>query len=162
MMNEFIPIAETIITNPNLFLAHLMQFLSCPDIIEMSGNKKIRLDGNIRNKQYGKVYIIGDISGLLAYIEIKLHEVEEFPEQTILTRTLNETLSKMQTTNLIHPLMIDKTSRMGITESFLPTFSERNIYLVRLFVRKNAPPEFIGVLSNFIKQYNETMLSVNP
>lgn len=150
---EFTFIVENLVRNIRLFITHFKTFLNAPDVKSIVNETLILVEGNISSNSPSKLFLRGEINGIIGYIDVFPREE---PQEILIEK---KTLPELQK-EFIQPIsgLPTKTQVMlpsppPSTEILQPDVDINRIYLIRIFLKRNLPAEFTSIVRNFVLTY---------
>jgi len=149
---EFLHIADSIVRNIQLFVLELTNFLNAPDIKSIINETEIKVTGNIPETKPSKIFIQGQFSGLIGYIDVIPQEEENVPEY-VSGANIPLPQPRIEPPRSVPSAPISRES----TEPLIPQppqFVISKVYIIRVFLKRNLPPEFTYIVRNFVLTYH--------
>jgi len=111
------------------------------------------VEGNISSNSPSKLFLRGEINGIIGYVDIFPREE---PQEILIEK---KTLPGIQK-EFIQPINELPTKTQVIlpspppsTEILQPDVDINRIYLIRIFLKRNLPAEFTSIVRNFVLTY---------
>lgn len=140
---EFIHVADTLTINAKYFLNQLLNFLNLGNVRSIISEQQITIKGKIKNNEISRILIIGKIHGVLGYIDV-------IPtKQNLHPRGIREG-DFLKKSDKDHSAIFRFTSNREIGFKSASLEITDRIFVIRIFLLRELPSEFVFLLRNYV------------